>query len=116
VRLRGPDINLKKGECMASKRHYNSLFSVFDLTIHKALGLPESVSIRVMLTYDRARNERKFVILKAEIPKEMQDRLTSWLEENVETDDIAYGLRANILDADRFSNTPAPLEFLHQHF
>lgn len=96
---------------MASKRHYESLSSVFDLNIHEALGLPESVSIRVMLTYERGRNERKFVILNAEIPKEMQDRLISWLEENVETDDIAYGLRSNILDADRFSNTTAPLEF-----
>jgi hypothetical protein len=96
---------------MASKRHYDSLSSVFDLTIREALGLPESVSIRVMLKYDRARNERKFVILNAEIPKEMQDRLISWLEENVETDHIAYGLKSNELDADRFSNTASPLEF-----
>ena len=96
---------------MVNKRHYDSLSSVFDLNIHEALGLPESVSIRVMLTYDRERNERKFVILNAEIPKEMQDRLISWLEENVETDDVAYGLRSNILDADSFSNTAVPLEF-----
>ena len=95
---------------MASRRHYDSLFSVFDLTIHEALGLPESVSIRVMLKFDRARNERKFVILKAEIPKEMQDRLTSWLEENIDIDDIAYGLKSNELDADRFFNAAAPLE------
>ena len=96
---------------MASNRYYDSLSSVFDLNIHEALGLPESVSIRVMLTYDRERNERKFVILNAEIPKEMQDRLISWMEENIETDDIAYGLRSNILDADRFSNPTVPLEF-----
>ena len=93
---------------MASKRHYDSLSSVFDLTIREALGLPESVSIRIMLTYDRERNERKFVILNAEIPKDMQDRLISWLEENVETDHIAYGLKSNELDADRLSNA-APL-------
>ena len=93
---------------MVSKRHYDSLSSVFDLTIREALGLPESVSIRIMLTYDRERNERKFVILNAEIPKDMQDRLISWLEENVETDHIAYGLKSNELDADRLSNA-APL-------
>ena len=92
---------------MENKRYYDSLYSVFNLTIHKALGLPESVSIRIMLTYDRARNERKFVILKAEISKDMQHRLTTWLEENIEVDDIAYGLRANELDADRFSKAAA---------
>jgi hypothetical protein len=96
---------------MENKRYYDSLHSVFDLIFHEALGLPESVSIRIMLTYDRERNERKFVILTAEIPKILHDRLTSWLEENIDIDDIAYGLKSNELDADRLSNATALPEF-----
>ena len=88
---------------MGSKRNYDSLFSVFDLIISEALGLPESVSIRVMLTYDRKLNERKFVILNTAIQKDMYDRLTSWLEENIDIDDIAYGLKSNELDAESLS-------------
>jgi hypothetical protein len=38
---------------MGSKRFLDKLLSVFDLTICKALGLPESVSTRVMFLYDR---------------------------------------------------------------
>jgi hypothetical protein len=90
---------------MGSKRNYVSLLSVFDLIIREALGLSESVSIRVMLSYDKILNERKFVILDTAIQKDMHDRLISWLEENIDVDDIAYGLRSNNLDVDSFSSS-----------
>ena len=75
------------------------------MIIREALGLPESVSTQVMLTYDKILNERKFVILDTAIQKDMHDRLISWLEENIDVDDIAYGLKSNNLDVDSFSSS-----------
>ena len=89
---------------MENRRYYDSLFSVFDLTIREALDLPNSVSIRVMFMYEREENERKFVILNTEIQKDMHDRLSLWLEENIDVDDIAYGLKSNQLDADNLDS------------
>jgi hypothetical protein len=85
---------------MSEKRHVDKLLSVFDLTIRDALSLTETISIRVMFIYDRVAEIRKFVILNDKIRKQTSDKLTLWLQENVDVSHVAHGLKSNQLDAD----------------
>ena len=87
---------------MGTRRNVDNLVSVFDLTVGKALDLRESVSRRVIFIYDRKRNVKRFIIIGNEIPDDLERKLTSWLGENIQVDDIAFGLRGNRLDADSF--------------
>jgi hypothetical protein len=90
---------------MSKIRHVDKLLSVFDLTICEALSLTETISIRVMFIYDRVEKVRKFVILNDKIRKQTSDKLTLWLEENVDAYHVAYGLESNQLDADNMPNS-----------
>lgn len=90
---------------MSKIRHVDKLLSVFDLTICEALSLTETISIRVMFIYDRVEKVRKFVILNDEIRKQTSDKVTLWLEENVDAYHVAYGLESNQLDADNLPNS-----------
>ena len=85
---------------MSKKRHVDKLLSVFDLTICEALSLTETISIRVMFIYDRVEEVRKFVILNDKMRKQTSDKLTLWLQENVDVSHVAHGLKSNQLDAD----------------
>ena len=90
---------------MSKKRHVDKLLSVFDLTICEALRLPQTISIRVMFIYDRVADVRKFVILNDKIRKQTSDKLTLWLQENLDVYHVAHGLKSNQLDADDLSNS-----------
>lgn len=90
---------------MSKIRHVDKLLSVFDLTICEALSLTETISIRVMFIYDRVEKVRKFVILNDKIRKQTSDKVTLWLEENVDAYHVAYGLESNQLDADNLPNS-----------
>ena len=85
---------------MGSERLVDDLLSVFDLTICEALGLPESVSTRVMFLYNKERGLKKFLILNNEMPKDLVDKLSTWLEKNIDVHYIASSLKSNELDAD----------------
>ena len=87
---------------MGTPRHVDNLLSVFDLTACKALDLPESVSRRVIFIYDRKQNIRRFIITGNEVSSDVDSKLRSWLEENIQVDDVAFGLKRNSLDADSF--------------
>jgi hypothetical protein len=84
---------------MGSERFLDQLLSVFDLTICKALGLPESVSTRVMFLYDRKGGHKKFLVSNNGLPKDLVDQVTSWLEKNIDVHNITI-LKENKLDAD----------------
>ena len=90
---------------MSKKRHVDKLLSVFDLTVCEALRLPETISIRVMFIYDRVKKVRKFVILNDKLRRQTSDKLSLWLEENVEVSHVAHGLESNLLDADNLPNS-----------
>jgi len=87
---------------MGTPRHVNNLLSVFDLTACKALDLPENVSRRVIFIYDRKQKLKKFIITGNEVPNDIDSKLISWLEENIQIDDVAFGLKRNKLNADSF--------------
>lgn len=57
---------------MTTERMVDSLDSVFDLRIHRALNLPESVSTRVMLTYRKIDNRTTFRVVAAKTTEEMK--------------------------------------------
>ena len=90
---------------MSKRRHVDKLLSVFDLTICEALSLTETISIRVMFIYDREEKVRKFVILNDKIRKQISDKITLWLEENVDAYHVAHGLESNQLDGDNLPNS-----------
>jgi len=85
---------------MGSERILDKLLSVFDLTICNAIGLPESVSTRVMFLYDREGDHKKFIVTNNGMPKDLIDQVTSWLEKNVNVHNITSILKKNKLDAD----------------
>jgi len=85
---------------MGSERILDKLLSVFDLTICKALGLPESVSTRVMFLYDREGGHKKLIVTNNGMPEDLIYQVTSWLEKNVNVHNITSILKKNKLDAD----------------
>jgi len=85
---------------MTTERIVDRLDSVFDLRIHKALNLSESVSTRVMLTYSKTENRTKFMVLSAKTTEEMKRKITSWLEAHIDVDDLAGRLGPKEIDMD----------------
>jgi len=76
------------------------LDSVFDLRIHKALNLPESVSTRVMLTYSKIDNRTTFKIVAAKTTEEMKHKITSWLDDHIDFEDLVSHLGCEEIDMD----------------
>ena len=87
---------------MTTERIVDRLDSVFDLRIHRALNLSESVSTRVMLTYSKTENRTKFMVLSAKTTEEMKRKITSWLDTHIEVDDLAGRLGSKEIDMDTF--------------
>jgi hypothetical protein len=55
-----------------------------------------------MLVYDKIKNVREFRILNSNINEDIEGRITSWLEENIEVDDMVHGLSSSDINADDF--------------
>jgi hypothetical protein len=85
---------------MTTERMVDRLDSVFDLRIHKALNLSESVSARVMLTYSKTENTKKFKILNPKTTEEMKRKIASWLDDHIDVDDLADRLGSEEIDMD----------------
>jgi len=76
------------------------LLTIFNLNIHKTPYSPENISTRIMLVYDKRENIKEFRILNSGIKEEMDGWIKSWLEENIEVDEIFEGLNSNDIDID----------------
>jgi len=87
---------------MGTRRQVESAMCIFDLTIGKAIRLPESIRAKVMMVYFRKDNRREFKILDLSFPKDVDRQIVSWLEKNTEPDDILWELESNRMDADSF--------------
>lgn len=87
---------------MGTRRHVESAMCIFDLTIGKAIGRPESIRAKVMMLYCRRDNRREFKILDLSFPEDLDRQIISWLEKNTEPDDILWELESNRMDADSF--------------
>jgi len=85
---------------MTTERIVERLDSVFDLRIHKALNLPESVSTRVMLTYSKSQKRTTFKVLSAKTTEEMKRKITSWLDAHIDVDDLMCRLGSEEIDMD----------------
>jgi hypothetical protein len=83
-----------------AKRNVDNLYCIFDLSICKAMHLSKPISTRVIFAYDRNENIKKIMILDKSITQAMSSRLSSWLENNVEIDDILYHIRSEEIDID----------------
>lgn len=76
------------------------MLTIFNLNIHKTPYSPENISTRIMLVYDKRENIKEFRILNSGIKEEMDGWIKSWLEENIEVDEIFEGLNSNDIDID----------------
>jgi uridine phosphorylase len=85
---------------MTTERVPDRLDSVFDLRIHKALSLSESVSTRVRLTYSRTESSKKFNVLSEKTTEEMKNKISSWLDTHIAVDDLLCHLGTNEIDMD----------------
>ena len=85
---------------MTTERIVDKLDSVFDLRIHKALNLSESVSTRVMLTYSKSENTTTFRVLNTKTTEEMKGRITTWLNEHIQVGDLLCRLGSEEIDMD----------------
>jgi len=85
---------------MTTERIVDRLDSVFDLRIHKALNLSESVSTRVLLTYSKTENRTRFKVLSAKTTEEMKRKIASWLDAHIDVDDLVCHLGYKEIDMD----------------
>ncbi len=85
---------------MPTERIVDRLDSVFDLRIHKALNLSERVSVRIMLTYSKKDNSKRFKVLNPKTTEEMEQRITSWLDRHIDIEDLLDGLGSSEIDMD----------------
>ena len=93
---------------MTTERIAERLDSVFDLRIHKALNLSESVSTRVMLTYSKQGNRKKFKVLNPKTTEEMKCKIASWLDAHIDVDDLAGRLGSKEIDMDTLPKASTP--------
>lgn len=89
---------------MERKRDIVSLLTIFNLKTRKIPFLPENTSTRIMLVYDKRKNVKKFRVLASSMTEDMDSRIRSWLEENINVDDMICGLRSSDINADDFKN------------
>ena len=87
---------------MEKKREVVRLLSVFNLNTNKTPHLPENTSARIMLVYDKLKNIREYKILDSGMAEEMERRIRSWLDENIEVDDVICGMNSSDINADDF--------------
>jgi hypothetical protein len=91
-----------------TKRCVDSLSVVFNLSIRKALALPQRLTTHVLFRYDKKRSRKEFMILNRGIPTEIRHRIIVWLETHVEVDYVLEGLPLNEMDGDDLSESDAP--------
>lgn len=87
---------------MEKKREVVRSVSVFNLNVNKNPHLPENTSARIMLVYDKLNNIREYKILHPGMTEEMDCRIRSWLEENIEVEDMVHGLNPSDINTDDF--------------
>lgn len=85
---------------MKRKREIAKVSSVFDVNIHHALDLPENISVRVLLRYDRDEDRKEFTVLTKDMSKGMYSRMVAWLDDNVNVADVIYRMQEKALEAD----------------
>ena len=83
---------------MNENRTINKQLSIFDLLNYKHLEDFSKKAIRVRYEYNGIDNTEAFKVLNRDITQEAADDIIAWLEENVSTEDLIYGLDSNGID------------------
>lgn len=83
---------------MAKERHVDKLMSVFSLTVGEDLDFPENVSTQVVFVYNREANVKEFNLIDKELTEDATRKITSWLEKNVDVQDVIHGLKPKGMD------------------
>ena len=65
-----------------------------------SLNLPESVSTRVRLTYSKPENRTTFKVLSTKTTEELKSKITSWLDDHIDVDDLVCRLGSEEIDMD----------------
>ena len=83
---------------MGTPRFVEVLLSVFDLDVTEGFDRKELGSTRVLFTFDRKMGAREFTLLNPGIPTDIRGRIQEWLEQNLDEEKIAYGIKSNRID------------------
>jgi len=67
---------------METKRCINQLHWVFDLPDSEGISFKQDAPIRIMMIYDRARDNMKIDILDKGLPAHVRENISSWLHKN----------------------------------
>ena len=87
---------------MDRKRTIHTLSTVLDLFNHESAELIGKPAVRIRYDYDGLNNSAEFTVLNRDISKESADRIILWLNNNINADEIIYGLKSNNLDASNY--------------
>ena len=87
---------------MDRKRTIHKLSTVLDLFNHESAELIGKPAVRIRYDYDGLNNSQEFTVLNRDISEESAERIILWLNNNIKSDDIIYGLKSNNLDANNY--------------
>ena len=83
---------------MENKRMVQKHLRIFDILNYRSFELQEMKSIRIMHEYDGTKNKQEFTVLNGDIPVDSARKIITWLEQNMEKEDLIYGLDSNEID------------------
>ena len=83
---------------MNNNRTVHKQLSIFDVLNFSSLEVPGRKAIRVMYEYNWAESKEAFTVLNRDIPRETAQSIIAWLETNMTTDDLIYGLDSKGID------------------
>ncbi len=75
---------------MDKKRLVHQLSSVFELSDCENLNMTRDGIGRVMFRYDEKENIKEFRLLNDDIPDDVRERIISWLDQNIDVDNIMF--------------------------
>lgn len=88
---------------MDRKRTIHKLSTIIDLLNHDSACTGGKPSVRIRYDYDGVNNSQEFTILNKDISKESAEKIINWLNDNVRSEDIIYGLKSNSLDVNNYN-------------
>jgi hypothetical protein len=87
-----------QGVIMEDDRIVQKQLRIFDILNYRSQDLPDMKSIRIMHEYDDTHKRQEFTVLNSEISIDSAEKIIVWLKENMENDELIYGLDSNEID------------------
>ena len=83
---------------MDNKRLVKKQLRIFDLMNYRSKDFPDIKSVRIMHEYDETDKKQAFTVLNENIPADSAEQIILWLKENMEDEELIYGLDYNEID------------------